>query len=158
MGKSAARPSFSEMNSLVKGLLLCALVTVGAQATRLSDPLEKALLEEIATEVGATPSNSTSAPSSATTVTPTATPTDSPTAPPSVLTTVAPSNLTATRSTYSPNKFKKAGRDTRKWLEGAGKDIHGAFKSLFGKNPAPTTSPVMLFVGIATAAMTLFHA
>merc|ERR1711868_275035 len=102
------RPSFSEMNSLLKGLLLCALVTVGAhdEATRLSDSLEKALLEEIATEVGATPSNSTSAPSSATTATPTATPTDSPTATPSVLTTVAPSNLTATRSTYSPNKFE----------------------------------------------------
>merc|ERR1711907_89820 len=152
------RPSFSEMNSLLKGLLLCALVTVGAhdEATRLSDSLEKALLEEIATEVGATPSNSTSAPSSATTA-------DNndrrqqPTATPSVLTTGAPSNLTATKSTYSPDKFEKAGRDTRKWLEGAGKDIHGAFKSLFGKNPAPTTSPVMLFVGIATAAMTLFH-
>merc|ERR1711998_40456 len=144
MGDQALR-----MNSLLKGLLLCVLVLVGAQATRLPDHLEKALLEEIAADVGT--ANSTAAPSSATT------------AAPSVLTTTAPSNLTTAGPTtagptHSPNKFEKAGRDTKKWLEGAGKDIHGAFKSLFGQSPAPTTSPLMLFVGIATATVTLLHA
>merc|ERR1712054_155155 len=108
----------------------------------MGDHLEKALLEEIAADVGT--ANSTAAPS--------------------VLTTTAPSNLTTAAPsstagpTHSPNKFEKAGRDTKKWLEGAGKDIHGAFKSLFGQSPAPTTSPLMLFVGIATATVTLLHA